>query len=129
MVFTGSSVSKGSVLAVVAVLSAVCLYHYPDVLDPYLSPLFSFQVDERGGMLKKILESLLEVEKKHPLRKKPRVAVGYGGCLDVVVDARDVFNFSSRDPPRKPRHHHSIKSWEALEEVFLYFFDHGAAGE
>ncbi|CAG0916221.1 unnamed protein product [Notodromas monacha] len=85
--------------------------------------------NSQGEALKKILQSLLKIEEKNPLDHTPRVAVGYGGCLDVVVDASDVFNFTDRDPVWLPKHHGSIQSWKELEEVFLYFFQHGAAGE
>ena len=55
------------------------------------------------------------------------VAVGYGACLDIFVDASDLLG--KETPPILPSHASEIKTKKDLLETFAYFFSHGAAAE
>ena len=55
------------------------------------------------------------------------VAVGYGACLDIFVDASDLIR--QEEPPQVPRHASQLKTKKDLLETFAYFFNHGAAAE
>lgn len=79
--------------------------------------------------LKTILSALLKVERKFPLKSHPRIAVGFGGCIDFVTDGLQVFQALQVEPPERAVHHSIIQNIENFREAFAYFFLHGAAGE
>ncbi|CAG0886818.1 unnamed protein product [Darwinula stevensoni] len=80
--------------------------------------------------LEKILNALLKIERKNPLEGSPRAAIGYGGCLDVLVNATDILKCDTWDWDHvKPSHHDTIRSYLEFQETFVYFFQHGAAAE
>lgn len=58
-----------------------------------------------------------------------KVAVGFGACLDIFVDALDLMNKLGIDPPNDAFHHQSIGNFNELAEGFVYFFRYGAAAE
>lgn len=58
---------------------------------------------------------------------KPRIAIGFGACHDLFVDAS--FMFSGEDPPDTPEHVNDITTYAEFQSVFTYFFQHGAAAE
>ena len=60
---------------------------------------------------------------------KTKVALGLGSCLDVTINAADLFERISLEPPTEPRHHGSIQGAKELAESFAYHFTHGAAAE
>ena len=60
---------------------------------------------------------------------KTRVALGLGSCLDVWVNATDLLEKMSLQPPAEPKHHGSIQGADQLAESFAYHFTHGAAAE
>ena len=47
------------------------------------------------------------------------VAVGYGACLDIFVDASDLLG--KETPPKLPNHASDIKTKKDLLETFAYF--------
>ena len=79
--------------------------------------------------LKKILSALLRVEKKFPLTSRPRVAVGFSGCVDIITNGLPVFQALNVEPPENVAHHSVINNMNSMKETFAYFFFHGAAGE
>ena len=82
--------------------------------------------------LNSVLSGLQRAENKVKLSNvdaRPRVAVGFGACEDVIVDALEVFAKIEANPPQIPRHMDEIRTKKDLEEVFAYFFRHGAAAE
>ncbi|XP_042195594.1 ADP-dependent glucokinase [Callorhinchus milii] len=85
--------------------------------------------DELDGRLETVLSSLLKAESKVDLEQRPRVAVGFGGCLDIVADGVALLNKAGVRPSNKPIHHNDIKTEEHLAESFAYFFRPGAASE
>lgn len=78
--------------------------------------------------LNQVLSGLLRAEKKVPAAPK-RVALGFGGCEDVFVEAMDIFQRLNLTPPASPRHHDSVKNGQELAELLAFFFQHGAAAE
>ena len=74
-----------------------------------------------------VLKSLLKQEQKANVSPNVLVAVGYGACVDIFVDAADLLG--QETPPQVPRHASEIKTKNDLLETFAYFFNHGAAAE
>lgn len=78
-----------------------------------------------------VLSSLLRAESKVGMDRypRPRVAIGFGGCLDIIVDGVNLLNKAGIEPSRRPFHHNYINSEKQLAESFAYFFPPGAASE
>jgi len=74
-----------------------------------------------------VLQSLLAQEQKIAPVRRPRVAVGYGACQDLFVDATVLL--ADTQPPETPAHFNEIRNEEELRQMFAYFFRHGAAAE
>ncbi|GLH13473.1 ADP-dependent glucokinase [Gryllus bimaculatus] len=74
-----------------------------------------------------VLQGLVEVEQQHSIDTPRRVAVGYGGCHDLFVNAEDLLEF--QDAARNPEHFSHIKTYDELLKTYAYFFRHGAAAE
>lgn len=83
------------------------------------------------GNLNKILRGLLKQETiVHKVPEAPRVAVGFGSCVDVFAfDSLPVLQGSYISPPASARHHSLLFSEDDVAETFAYFFQHGAAAE
>ncbi|XP_072941955.1 ADP-dependent glucokinase [Epargyreus clarus] len=58
---------------------------------------------------------------------QPRVALGYGACQDLFVNATSLLDY--RDLKGNPEHFNEITSMEEFLKSFAYFFKHGAAAE
>lgn len=107
----------GPVVSVCAVLLAVWLRSQEDAgLD---------------GRLDAVLSSLLRAERKAGMSgvARPRVAIGFGGCVDLIVDGVSLLNKIGLPPTEQPLHHDYIESAEQLAQSFAYFFAPGAAAE
>ena len=81
-----------------------------------------------------VLESLLRAERltvappdSPTPRPAPRVAVGYGGCMDLFARALHVLD--DGECSVRAAHHGFIRDRRQLQQTFLYFFQHGAAAE
>ncbi|XP_072367878.1 ADP-dependent glucokinase [Scyliorhinus torazame] len=85
--------------------------------------------NELDSRLETVLSSLLRAERKADLKRRPRVAVGFGGCLDIVADGVALLKKAGIKPSKNPVHHNYITSAEQLAESFAYFFPAGAASE
>lgn len=59
----------------------------------------------------------------------PRVAVGYGACTDVYVNAVDFLNASELSEDLPWESSDKITNKEELLQSFGYFFSRGAAAE
>ena len=70
---------------------------------------------------------MLKQEKKADVSPNVRVAVGYGACVDIFVNAADLLG--AEQPPKTPSHASQISTKKDLLETFAYFFSHGAAAE
>ncbi|XP_037652416.1 ADP-dependent glucokinase [Sebastes umbrosus] len=85
-------------------------------------------LDER---LDTVLSSLLRAEGKVGMNNvvRPRVAVGFGGCVDLIVDGVSLLNKIGLPPTDQPLHHDYIENEAQLAQSFAYFFAPGAAAE
>ncbi|XP_049795928.1 ADP-dependent glucokinase isoform X2 [Schistocerca nitens] len=83
--------------------------------------------DELQTRLNSVLEGLVKAEKQFSLNQHPKVALGYGACQDVFVDARLLLTYDSI--AEKPEHFSDIRSRDELLRSYAYFFRHGAAAE
>ncbi|XP_066554014.1 ADP-dependent glucokinase [Amia ocellicauda] len=115
----GSSLVRcGTVVSVVGLLLA--LWWRSPVPDP---------LDER---LDAVLSSLLRAERKAGAERdvhRRRVAIGFGGCVDIIVDGVSLLNKVGIRPSGSPLHHDYIESIEQMSQSFAYFFSPGAASE
>ncbi|KAF7646592.1 hypothetical protein LDENG_00185150 [Lucifuga dentata] len=78
-----------------------------------------------------VLSSLLRAESKVGLNNiaRPKVAVGFGGCVDLIVDGVSLLNKISLPLTDQPLHHDYLENAEQLAQSFAYFFAPGAAAE
>lgn len=110
----GTPIKLGSVLSFCIVLYAV-YYRKNDIGDVRLYP---------------IREQLLILESQNQVGSgnfQPKVALGYGACHDLFVNATLLLNH--RELEGEPEHFSEIRSKEELLKSFAYFFKHGAAAE
>ncbi|KAM8894473.1 ADP-dependent glucokinase [Spinachia spinachia] len=112
-----SWVKCGPVVSLFVVLLAVWL-RSPDDAVP-------------SDRLDAVLSSLLRAEGKVGVNDvaKPKVAIGFGGCVDLIVDAVMLLNKISLPPTDQPLHHNYIENQVQLAQSFAYFFAPGAAAE
>ncbi|TRY98453.1 hypothetical protein DNTS_017509 [Danionella cerebrum] len=110
-----SGVKYGSFLSLAVVLVAFW-FRSPD----------SSVLDDR---LDAVLSSLLRAERKVTSEPRPRVAIGFGGCVDIIVDGVTLLNKLDLTPTDQPLHHDYIENTEQLAQSFAYFFSPGAASE
>ncbi|XP_020502223.1 ADP-dependent glucokinase [Labrus bergylta] len=78
-----------------------------------------------------VLSSLLKAERKVGISdvERPRVAVGFGGCVDLIVDGVSLLNKIDLTPTEQPLHHNYLENAVQLAQSFAYFFAPGAAAE
>uniref|UniRef100_H2YAA4 ADP-dependent glucokinase n=1 Tax=Ciona savignyi TaxID=51511 RepID=H2YAA4_CIOSA len=76
-----------------------------------------------------ILDSLRKAEKLVEVNQNIKIAVGFGGCMDVFVNAVELLNVVDIKTPKTPKHQSILTKKEDLSEGFAYFFRHGAAAE
>ncbi|XP_056112117.1 ADP-dependent glucokinase [Rhinichthys klamathensis goyatoka] len=112
-----SGVKYGSFLSLAVVLVAYW-FRSPD----------GSVLDERLDVL---LSSLLRAERKVGMDgvSRPRVAIGFGGCVDIIVDGVTLLNKIGLKATDQPLHHDYIENAEQLAQSFAYFFSPGAASE
>lgn len=111
-----------SIVSLLVVFVAVYYYYsYPKNVAPPAAAHPKEALDQ-------ILSGLLRAEQKVD-HARPRVALGLGGCLDVIVNALKLFEKLDFHPPTKVQHHSSLQNQEQLQELFGYFFQFGAAAE
>ncbi|KAG9336089.1 hypothetical protein JZ751_002436 [Albula glossodonta] len=122
MAVEGGRLSSGGKYVTVVSLMVVALAYW------YRSPAQNARLDER---LDNVLSSLLKAERKVDINSvsRPRVAIGFGGCVDIIVDGVALLEKIGLQPNARPLHHDYIQSAEQLAESFAYFFPPGAASE
>ncbi|XP_076156501.1 ADP-dependent glucokinase [Alosa pseudoharengus] len=116
---TGSSFMKyGTITSLLVVLLAYW----------FRAPFHGPGLDER---LDAVLSSLLRAESKVGVNNvaRPKVAIGFGGCVDIIVDGVALLNKIGLPPTDQPLHHDYIENAEQLAQSFGYFFAPGAASE
>lgn len=98
------------------------------VLFIVIALLYRRQVDEvLKDRLNSVLAGLVNVEKECSVNIRPKVAVGYGACNDLFIDAKELLKYD--DAAQNPEHFNDINSVEKLLKTYAYFFRHGAAAE
>lgn len=102
----------GTLLTVLIILVAIYFRKYDNELQDRLI---------------KILQGLQRLENKHEISVRPKVAIGYGACTDVFIDAKYLLNYSPSIGD--PSHFDEINNEEELLKSFAYYFRHGAAAE
>ncbi|XP_061601350.1 ADP-dependent glucokinase [Cololabis saira] len=78
-----------------------------------------------------VLSSLLRAESKVGINDvaRPKVAIGFGGCVDLIVDGVSYLNKIGISQADTPVHHDYLENAEQLAQSFAYFFAPGAAAE
>lgn len=56
-------------------------------------------------------------------------SIGFGGCVDLLVDGVTLLNKMGLTPADQPHHHDYIENEVQLAQSFAYFFAPGAAAE
>jgi ADP-dependent glucokinase len=74
-----------------------------------------------------VLKALERLESKYIVNPRPRVAIGYGICTDVYIEAGNLLKYT--DNMGLPQHFDEISTKEELFKSFAYYFRHGAAAE
>ncbi|KAJ7989138.1 hypothetical protein DPEC_G00316410 [Dallia pectoralis] len=88
------------------------------------------RVSKLDSRLDLVLSSLLRAEGKAGMNDaRPRVAIGLGGCVDIIVDGVTLLHKLGLGPTDQPLHHDYIENAEQLAQSFAYFFAPGAAAE
>ena len=114
MVSTG--VKCGGMVSILIVLAA---YFYKQQSEDILN-----------DQLENILLGLERAEQQVGVESdKPKVAVGFGACQDVVTSATSLLYNLGAQAPETPEYVDDIVTQENFEKVFAYFFRHGAAAE
>ncbi|XP_041981350.1 ADP-dependent glucokinase [Aricia agestis] len=111
---SGASLKFGSILSFCVVLYAI-FYRKDDLGDMRLSP---------------VKEHLLHLESENKVAsgiRQPKVALGYGACHDLFVNATSLLD--PEDLKGIPKHFNELTNKEEFIKSFTYFFKHGAAAE
>ncbi|XP_013136312.1 PREDICTED: ADP-dependent glucokinase [Papilio polytes] len=110
----GAPVKLGSFISLCVLFYAV-YFRGNDIGDERLSPV-------KNHLL------FLESENKVGVgNSQPKVALGYGACHDLFVNATSLLDY--RDLKGSPEHFNEISNKEEFIKSFTYFFKHGAAAE
>ena len=102
--------------SILAVVLAVAVYYY-------------IKNKNQTDFMERILQGLLREERNVNVSKHLRVAVGFGSCMDLIVDAVPLLEKLGIQPPGIPSHHEMIGDEKGLAEAFAFFMKEGAASE
>ena len=126
--------SMSTCLALLTALIAALLaaYYYTSLLPlpgAVVPPPSPIPDDAESARVRSVLAGLLKAEAAAAVDGDARVAVGFGGCLDVMADAVGTLERLGVDAPPlgAPRNHDELGGREGLAETFAYFFSHGAS--
>lgn len=79
-----------------------------------------------------ILTHLVNLENTHfndaPLQA-PRIAVGYGSCFDLYIQATKFLNYTHNVSMKYEEYDDDLNKLEELMQSFGYYFQRGAAAE
>ncbi|XP_034043627.1 ADP-dependent glucokinase-like [Thalassophryne amazonica] len=93
----------------------------------FRSPQNMGQDDRLDTVLSSLLRAERQVGRSNIVR--PRVAVGFGGCVDLIVDGVSLLKKINLPQTDQPLHHDYLENAEQLAQSFAYFFAPGAAAE
>lgn len=79
--------------------------------------------------LNNVLNGLLRAEQKIKAQQKTKVGVGFGGCFDGFHPSLPVFKELKLNATDERVHHDVVNNQVEMEQLFNYFFYHGAAAE
>ena len=103
------------------------------LIVPILIGIFYFYYESIKSMdnkrLENVLNALLIQEKSVNISTDLPVAIGFGSCLDLLVDGIALMNALNKEPPKQKKYHQKIKTLNELSEMFAFFFSQGAAVE
>lgn len=114
--------AKLSLVAAVAI-AAIAVFYRGSLLED----------DHWRQRMEAVLKSLIKQEKTAMIGyggsdgAGPRIAIGYGACKDLFVDAYQLLPQSVA--PDTPEHFNEIETESQLRKMYAYFFQHGAAAE
>ncbi len=94
-----------------------------------LAAYFYMKNENQQVFIRRVLHGLLKEERSANVTKDLRVAVGFGSCMDLIVDGLPLVNKLGLKPPAVPRHHDYLDTKEEIAESFAYFLKEGAASE
>lgn len=61
--------------------------------------------------------------------RKPKIAVGYGSCFDLYIQATKFLNYSQHVKIKNEEFDDDLNTFEELIQSFGYYFQRGAAAE
>jgi len=105
-------------LVILSVIILICAIIYKKRNDDMLK-----------GKMEQVLRGLLRAEKKVGVDRNTRIALGFGGCEDIFVDAHGVLESMNLEVPADPVHVKDIVTQEDFMNIFTFFFKNGAAAE
>ena len=117
----GSWANLGLVTAVA--VAAIAVWYRGSLLED----------DHLRQRMEAVLKSLIKQEKTAMIGYEggdsagPRIAIGYGACKDLFVDAYKLLPQSVA--PDRPEHFNEVETESQLRKMYAYFFQHGAAAE
>ena len=105
--------------------------HFSAFLPLLLAITAYFYISNKNNLdfLQRVANGLLNEESNVNVSKDLKVAVGFGSCMDLIVDGIPLLKKLKIKPPTQPTHHDSIGNEKDLAEVFTYFMREGAAAE
>lgn len=96
----------------------------------FVAYMYKRKIDnDSKDKLDQVLTGLLRAERKVGVDSTTKIALGFGGCEDIFVDAIPFLERMKYDVPDKPEHLHDIANDTDVTKMFAYFFRHGAAAE
>lgn len=105
-------------VTVASILILICAVLYKKRTDDLLQEKLS-----------RVLHGLLRAEKKVGVERNTRIALGFGGCEDIFVNAFEVLTKLNFTAPDDAAHVEKIESASDFVRIFSYFFGEGAAAE
>lgn len=105
-------------MLVVSVIVVLCAFIYKKRSD-----------DVVREKLSQVLNGLLRAERKVGVDKSTRIAIGFGGCEDIFLNAQAVLQKLNFSVPDDPEHVQKIVTETDFTKIFSYFFKQGAAAE
>ena len=84
---------------------------------------------DENDYLERVLGGLIKEERSVNISENIRIAVGFGSCMDIIVDGLALFEKLGFQPPDEAAHHDLLRNELELREAFAYFLKEGAAAE